>query len=113
KDTLDLFTRPDIVLLLSTVGIILMLLIVIYRSPFLAFIPLLAAGVVYQVVNQILGIMGKAGVLLSSQTISIMTILLFATVIDYSLFIFSRFREELKQNEDKHEAMKLAMRSVG
>src|SRR5690606_42157879 len=74
---------------------------------------LLAAGVVYQVVNQILGIMGKAGVLLSSQTISIMTILLFATIIDYSLFIFSRFREELKQNEDKHEAMKLAMRSVG
>lgn len=113
KDTLDLFTRADIVLLLSTVGIILILLIVIYRSPFLAFIPLLAAGVVYQVVNQILGIMGKAGVLLSSQTISIMTILLFATVIDYSLFIFSRFREELKQNEDKHEAMKLAMRSVG
>lgn len=113
KDTLDLFTRADIVLLLSTVGIILILLIVIYRSPFLAFIPLLAAGVVYQVVNQILGIMGKAGVLLNSQTISIMTILLFATVIDYSLFIFSRFREELKQNEDKHEAMKLAMRSVG
>jgi len=113
KDTLDLFTRADIVLLLSTVGIIFILLIVIYRSPFLALIPLLAAGVVYQVVNQILGIMGKAGVLLSSQTISIMTILLFATVIDYSLFIFSRFREELKQNEDKHEAMKLAMRSVG
>lgn len=113
KDTLDLFTRADIVLLLSTVGIILILLIIIYRSPFLAFIPLLAAGVVYQVVNQILGIMGKAGVLLNTQTISIMTILLFATVIDYSLFIFSRFREELKKNEDKHEAMKLAMRSVG
>lgn len=113
KDTLDLFTRADIVLLLSTVGIILILLIIIYRSPFLAFIPLLAAGVVYQVVNQILGIMGKAGVLLNTQTISIMTILLFATVIDYSLFIFSRFREELKKNEDKHEAMKLAMLSVG
>lgn len=113
KDTLDLFTRADIVLLLSTVGIIFILLIVIYRSPFLALIPLLSAGIVYQVVNQVLGIMGKAGVLLNTQTISIMTILLFATVIDYSLFIFSRFREELKKNEDKHEAMKLAMHSVG
>ncbi|MFA8439927.1 MMPL family transporter [Pueribacillus sp. YX66] len=113
KDTLDLFTRADIVLLLSTVGIILILLIIIYRSPFLALIPLLAAAFVYEVVNQSLGLMGKAGVLLNNQTISIMTILLFATVIDYSLFIFSRFREELKRNDDKHEAMKLAMRGVG
>lgn len=113
KDTLDLFTRADIVLLLSTIGIILILLISIYRSPFLALIPLLAAGIVYTVVNQVLGIMGKAGVLLNNQTISIMTILLFAAVIDYSLFIFSRFREELKRHENKHEAMKKAMHGVG
>lgn len=113
KDSLDLFTRADIVLLLSTVGIILILLIVIYRSPFLALIPLLAAGIVYTVVSQVLGFMGKAGVLLNNQTTSIMTILLFATVIDYSLFIFSRYREELKRQEDKHEAMKKAMHGVG
>ncbi len=113
KDSLDLFSRADIVLLLSTVVIILILLIIIYRSPFLALIPLVAAAFVYQVVNQTLGLLGKAGVLLNNQTISIMTVLLFATVIDYSLFVFSRFREELKSHEDKHEAMKLAMRGVG
>ncbi|MBA4535579.1 MMPL family transporter [Bacillus aquiflavi] len=113
KDSLDLFSRADIVLLLSTVGIILILLIIIYRSPFLALIPLLAAAAVYCVVNHLLGFLGKAGVPLSNQSISIMTILLFATVIDYSLFIFSRYREELKNDENKHEAMKLAMRGVG
>src|SRR5690625_1067741 len=42
-----------------------------------------------------------------------MMILLFAVVIDYSLFIFSRFKEELKQHENKHEAMRLAMREIG
>jgi len=112
-DTLDLFSRADLVLLFSTIGLILVLLIIIYRSPLLALIPLLAAAFVYEVVMQVLGLMGKAGLVMSNQTISIMTILLFAAVIDYSLFVFSRFREELKQHEDKYTAMKLAMRGTG
>lgn len=112
-DALDLFSRADVVLLLSTVGLILVLLIVIYRSPLLAFIPLLAAAFVYEVVNQVLGLMGKAGLLINNQTFSIMTILLFAAVIDYSLFVFSRYREELKTYDSKHEAMKEAMRETG
>ncbi|WP_442598778.1 MMPL family transporter [Neobacillus sp. D3-1R] len=112
-DSLNLFSRADIVLLLSTVGLILILLIVIYRSPLLAFIPLLAAAFVYEVVNQTLGLMGKAGLLLNNQSLSIMTILLFAAVIDYSLFVFSRYREELKHYENKFDAMKSAMRETG
>lgn len=112
-DSLDLFSRADVVLILSTVGLILVLLIVIYRSPLLAFIPLLAAVFVYEVVNQILGIMGKAGLVLSNQTLSIMSILLFAAMIDYSLFVFSRYREELTNHESKFDAMKEAMRETG
>jgi putative drug exporter of the RND superfamily len=112
-DSLDLFSRADLVLIFSTVGLILLLLIVIYRSPLLAFIPLLAAVFVYQVVMQLLGLLGKFGLALSNQTISIMSILLFAAVIDYSLFVFSRFREELKNYESKFDAMKQAMRETG
>jgi len=112
-DTTDLFTRADLVLILATVGIILVLLIVIYRSPLIALIPLLAAVFVYQIVTQILGLFGKAGLLMSTQSVSIMSVLLFAAVIDYSLFVFSRYREELKHHEDKHMAMKVAMRGTG
>jgi RND superfamily putative drug exporter len=112
-NTLDLFSRADVVLILSTVGIILVLLIVIYRSPLLALIPLIAAGFVYEVVNQTLGLMGRAGLVMDKQTLSIMSILLFAAVIDYSLFVFSRFREELKEHENKYLAMKTAMRETG
>ncbi|MFK9092693.1 MMPL family transporter [Bacillus salipaludis] len=112
-DSLDLFSRADVVLILSTVGLILVLLIVIYRSPLLALIPLLAAVFVYEVVNQILGLMGKAGFALSNQTLSIMSILLFAAMIDYSLFVFSRYREELTNHESKFDAMKEAMRETG
>lgn len=42
-----------------------------------------------------------------------MSILLFAAVIDYSLFVFSRYREELNHYENKYEAMKYAMRATG
>ncbi|WP_223635541.1 MMPL family transporter [Planococcus sp. 4-30] len=112
-DTVKLFEEADFVLLIATVLIILVLLIVIYRSPLLAFIPLLATVIVYQVVNQTLAFMGSGGLELTSQTTSIMSILLFAAVIDYSLFVFSRFREELNHYESKHEAMKYAMRATG
>ncbi|MGH2318526.1 MMPL family transporter [Planococcus sp. SE5232] len=112
-DTVKLFEEADFVLLIATVLIILVLLIAIYRSPLLAFIPLLATVIVYQVVNQTLAFMGSGGLELTSQTTSIMSILLFAAVIDYSLFVFSRFREELNHYESKHEAMKYAMRATG
>lgn len=112
-DTLKLFEQADFVLLFTTIVIILILLIVIYRSPLLAFIPLLATVIVYQVVNQTLGLMGAGGLEINNSTTSIMSILLFAAVIDYSLFIFSRFREELNHHETKYEAMKHAMRATG
>lgn len=112
-DTLKLFEQADFVLLLATIGIILVLLIVIYRSPLLAFIPLLATAIVYQVVNQSVALLGAGGLEINNSTTSIMSILLFAAVIDYSLFVFSRFREELNKVESKYEAMKQAMRATG
>lgn len=112
-DTIKLFEQADFVLLLATIVIILVLLIVIYRSPLLAFIPLLATIIVYQVVNQSAALMGAGGLEINNSTTSIMSILLFAAVIDYSLFVFSRYREELNHYESKYEAMKYAMRATG
>ncbi|CAH1200448.1 Apo-petrobactin exporter [Paenibacillus plantiphilus] len=112
-DTIKLFESADFVLLLATIVIILLLLIVIYRSPLLAFIPLLATIIVYQVSNQTIALMGAAGLEINNSTTSIMSILLFAAVIDYSLFVFSRYREELNHHQSKNEAMKHAMRATG
>jgi RND superfamily putative drug exporter len=112
-DTVKLFEQADFVLLLFTIVIILVLLIAIYRSPLLAFIPLLATAIVYQIVNQSVALMGAGGLEINNSTTSIMSILLFAAVIDYSLFVFSRYREELNRYENKYEAMKIAMRATG
>lgn len=112
-DTTKLFESADFKLLLATIVIILVLLIAIYRSPLLAFIPLLATVIVYQVANQSIALLGVAGLEINNSTTSIMSILLFAAVIDYSLFVFSRYREELNHYEDKYVAMRHAMRATG
>lgn len=112
SDTTDLFSRGDLTLLFGTIGLIFIILITIYRSPIIAFVPLIAAGIIHQVVDKTIGIFGKAGMGIESQSISIMSILLMAVITDYALFIVSRFREELRQHEDKHQAMALAMQKV-
>src|SRR5690606_21101419 len=86
SDAVELFSQADIVLLLSTVGLILVLLLVIYRSPLLTLIPLVGAGIVYAVVDRVIGFTTAQGWFgVDSQALSIMTILLFAVVTDYSL----------------------------
>ncbi|WP_063845959.1 MMPL family transporter [Paenibacillus sp. FJAT-27812] len=112
-DTLTLFRNADIVLMLATVMLILILLVAIYRSPLLAIIPLAAAGLVYAVVDRLIGLAGKAGLfLIDKQSLSIMMILLFAVITDYCLFVFSRYREELLGTQSKYTAMESAMKHV-
>lgn len=113
SDAIELFSRADVVLLISTVALILVLLLVIYRSPLLTLIPLIGAAIVYAVVDRIIGLSASAGWFTTeSQALSIMTILLFAVVTDYSLLIFSRYREELKHHESVDVAMRETMRHV-
>lgn len=113
SDTIAIFSNADLVLLFSTIALVLILLIVIYRSPLLAIIPLVAVAFVYQVVDRVLGLLAKNDVFtVEAQSISIVMILLFGATVDYSLFVFSRFREELRKQEDKHEAMRKAVRGI-
>lgn len=112
-DTISLFKNADLVLILATVGLIFIILIVIYRSPLLAITPLIIAGIVYGAVDRILGLAGKNDwFAVDSSAVSIMLVLLFAVLTDYSLFVFSRYREELRKNESKYESMQEAMYHV-
>ncbi|MGG3926956.1 MMPL family transporter [Metabacillus fastidiosus] len=112
-DTYEMFSKADVVLILATVGLIFVILILIYRSPLLAFIPLIGAGITYSVVDRLLGLMGKYDwFAMDSQSLSIMMILLFAVITDYSLLLFARFREELEKSLSVNEAMKNALNFV-
>lgn len=95
SDTIELFSQADVVLLLATVVIIFILLIVIYRSFILALVPLTGAGIVYVVVDRVIGLIGKfTSITIENQALSIMMILLFAVITDYSLLLYARYKEE-------------------
>jgi len=112
-DTLSLFRNADFVLMIATVVLILVLLVAIYRSPLLAVIPLVVAGLVYVVVDKAIGLAGRGGLFtIDKQSLSIMMILLFAVITDYCLFVFSRYRERLAVVNSKYEAMGQAMAHV-
>ena len=113
-DATAVFGSIDITLLLTTIGLVFVLLIVLYRSPILALLPLLAVGVALLVINALLGFGAKAGLFsVSAMSTSIATVLLFGAGTDYSIFIAARFREELQHTQDKHRAMQQTMHAIG
>jgi len=113
-DAVSLFSKADTKLLMATVLLVLVLLIIIYRSPLLAIIPLLVVGLAYGVISPTLGFFADHGwIAKDSQAVSIMTVLLFGAGTDYCLFLISKYREILFEVEDKTTAMKLAVRESG
>jgi RND superfamily putative drug exporter len=105
-DASGLFQNADVSLLIATVMLVLVFLLVIYRSPILAFIPLIAVGFAYGVTSPILGKMAQEGwITVDSQAVSIMTVLLFGAGTDYCLFLISRFRQLLKIEQSKSRAL--------
>ena len=90
-DTISLFSNADVTLLIATILIVLILLVVLYRSPILAIVPLIAVSFAYGFVNPLLGTMAQRGwIEVDAQAVSIMTVLLFGAGTDYCLFMISR-----------------------
>lgn len=113
-DTVEVFRNADLVLLAMTIALVLVLLLLIYRSPVLALIPLLGVGIAMQVTNAVGAALAEADVIrIDSSSTSIMTVLLFGAGTDYALFILMRFREELATTDDRYAGMRAAIRKVG
>ena len=92
----------------------LVLLVIIYRSPIMAAIPLLSVGLVFQLAGAVVAWYAiRFDLSISAQAAGIMTVVLFGTGTDYVLFVSARFREELTRHDDRHEAMRRTMRGVG
>ena len=112
-DLVSVFAELDFFLLLVTVALVLVLLLLIYRSPVIAIVPLLIVGLVFQFGGGLAAlILRELDFPISGQSSGIMTVILFGAGTDYYLFIASRYREELRQCEDKHDAIQATMRGV-
>ncbi|MFZ3577944.1 MMPL family transporter [Virgibacillus sp. DJP39] len=113
-DATELFSQADITLLMTTVLLVLVLLIVLYRSPILAIVPLISVGIAYGLISPVLGFMASQGwIEVDAQAISIMTVLLFGAGTDYCLFLISRYRDELQLEVNKYTALQKAIAHSG
>ncbi|MFE2045432.1 MMPL family transporter [Streptomyces sp. NPDC059477] len=101
-------------LLYTTVAVVAVLLIVIYRSPFLWLVPLVVAGIAdFLSMGVAYGLNQWFGTAVSGQSSGIMTILVFGAGTDYALLLVSRYREELRTVERPYDAMVRALRGCG
>jgi RND superfamily putative drug exporter len=112
-DAKDVFSNIDTKLLVATVVLVLVLLGAIYRSVMVAITPLLVVFFAYTVAQALIYAYAKSGATVSTNATSILIVLMFGVGTDYSLLLVSRYREELRRIEDKHEAMQRAVRRTG
>lgn len=105
-DATDLFLKADVTLLIATFILVLVLLLLIYRSPILAILPLIGVGFAYGIISPLLGFMAQQGwIVVDDQATSIMLVLLFGAGTDYCLFLIARFRDLLKSESNKFKAL--------
>jgi RND superfamily putative drug exporter len=111
-DLVNAFGGIDSVLLLVALGAVLLILIVVYRSPFLPFVVMLSA--VFALCAAALAVyhLADAGRLtLNGQAQGIMSILVVGASVDYALLLVARYREELHHVESPYSAMARAVRA--
>ncbi|MEA2221298.1 MAG: putative drug exporter of the superfamily [Solirubrobacteraceae bacterium] len=99
----------DIVLVLATVLFVLALLLAIYRSPILAFVPLFVVTVSFLVSSAIIYLLARQGLEVDSTSTSLLAVLIFGAGTDYCLLLVSRYRDDLRQTEDAGDALRGAL----
>ncbi|WP_026189271.1 MMPL family transporter [Salinispora mooreana] len=112
-DLIDVFSAIDGTLLLVTLCVVLLILLVVYRSPVLWIFPLLAAGMSFSVATAIVYRLAEADILtLDGQAQGILTVLVFGAGTDYALLLIARYREELHRHDKPAAAMLAAWRGA-
>ncbi|MGI5186125.1 MMPL family transporter [Dactylosporangium sp. CA-152071] len=113
-DNTEAFEGIDTTLLMATVAVVIILLLVIYRSPILWLLPVISAGLTLVIAQAVVYLLADGGgLVVNSQSVAILTVLVFGIGTDYALLLISRYREELRTHEDRHEAMGIALRRSG
>lgn len=112
-DFFGAFGEIDTTLLQSTLLVVAIILIVVYRSPFLWILPLASALFALTTAGGIVYLLAKNDILdLNGQSQGILFVLVIGAATDYALLLIARYREELHHYENTYDAMKVAWRGV-
>ncbi|MGV9355272.1 MMPL family transporter [Streptomyces misionensis] len=113
-DQQDSSKRGQALIGFGTFAIILVTLLIIFRAPILAVLPLVLIGLVSAVANGLIAYATKLfGLQANSSISSILIVVLFGVGTDYFLFLMFRYRERLRAGDEPKEAMVNAVGRVG
>ena len=113
-DSASAFEGIDGALLFGTLGVVIIILLLTYRSPVLWLLPVISAGVALTAAQALIYLLAKhAGLVVNGQSAGILTVLVFGAGTDYALLLVARYREELRRHSDRHEAMAVALHRAG
>ena len=112
-DLFSAFGAIDSTLLLTTLSVVALILIVVYRSPVLWILPLFTALVAEALAGAVIYILAKQDLItLDGQSQGILSVLVIGGATDYALLLIARYREELHHFDSRFDAMKVAWRGV-
>ncbi|MEU6476537.1 MMPL family transporter [Streptomyces sp. NPDC047017] len=113
-DQQDSSQRGQALIGIGTFGIILVTLLIIFRAPILAVLPLILIGAVSVIANGLISWATKLfGLQANSSISSILIVVLFGVGTDYFLFLMFRYRERLRAGDEPKQAMVNAVDRVG
>jgi RND superfamily putative drug exporter len=105
------FAGIDGLLLLVAFGVVLLILVVVYRSPILPLLVIGTAGLALSASVAVAYFLAKQGwITVNGQSQGIASILVVGAATDYGLLLVARFREELRREESRFDAMRTALR---
>jgi len=112
-DLFEAFGSIDTRLLQTTLIVVAIILIVVYRSPVLWILPLFTAASALGIATMIVYYLAREDIIdLNGQTQGILDVLVLGAATDYALLLIARYREELHHHQSRFDAMRIALRGV-
>ncbi len=112
-DLFEVFGAVDSTLIIATATVVVLILLVVYRSPVLWALPLASVAMAFSAAAAVIYALAKNDVLtLNGQSQGILTVLVFGAGTDYALLLIARYREELHEHERPWDAMRVALRGA-
>jgi putative drug exporter of the RND superfamily len=97
-------------LLIATLSLVLLLLLLVYRAPLLALMPLLVVGTAYLIAIGLTYLLIESGLItVNTEGTFLLLVLIFGAGTDYSLLLIHRYREELGRGGEPPAALRAAL----
>ena len=107
------FEGADTKLLAATASVVAVLLLITYRSPWLWLVPLTVVGIAEQLTTKLVALIAPHfGVVIDPAAAGITSVLVFGAATDYALLLIARYRDQLRSNESRFDAMSIALRKT-